>query len=808
MKKKIRPGAGTWHYWRVILASLSFGARQWLWPACALLASGLGLAAYSYARSALQGPPRIISFLLKAGALALLVFCLLEPTWTSSRPREGANLFAIVADNSMGLQIRDNGESKSRGEILRDNLNAANSDWQEKLAGTFQVRRYSFDSRLQGAKDFADLHFDGRASAINTALSMLSDRFQGQPLAGVLLFTDGNATDLPDARKFPHLPPVYPVLLGKPGAIRDLALGKISVSQTAFEDAPVTILVDALCAGFKNETVRAEVLSTLPLSTNQSETVISHQEAEPKKDQDQVSFRFQIRPDKPGINFFKVRLSSLAAAQSTTNQAASTEATLQNNERLVAVDRGQGPYRILYVSGRPNWEYKFLNRALAEDSQVQLTGLIRIARREPKFAFRGRDGDASNPLFNGFKKDQEETERYDQPVLIRLNTRDEFELRGGFPKLPEDLYGYRAIIIDDLESEFFTQDQMNLVQKFVSERGGGFLMLGGADSLQDGKYARTPIAELLPVYLDRGGAQARLSSELHLDLTREGWLQNWARLRSTEDEERSRLQDLPGYQVVNSVREIKPGASVIATVRDKKGTTYPALVTERFGAGRSACITIGDLWRGGLQDEKKQQDLGKMWRQLIRWLIADVPSQVELQIEPKPNDPDEAVTLTVKARDKKFEPLENAVVQFHVTTPDLHAKPVSIAGELSEKEPGVYTATFVPRLPGAYKASVRVSESTGAIVGETEGGWSSDPLAEEFRSLTPNRAFLEDIARKTGGAMIDFANLSSFVSKLPSSKAPVMETYAYPLWHKPFVLLLALGMLAGEWGLRRWKGLA
>ena len=183
---------------------------------------------------------------------------------------------------------------------------------------------------------------------------------------------------------------------------------------------------------------------------------------------------------------------------------ASKEATLANNTRMRgAVDRSGGPYRILYVSGRPNWEFKFLRRAVEEDKELELVGLIRIARREPKFDFRGRAGEASNPLFRGFDKKNEETERYDQPVLVRLNARDESELRGGFPKVPEELFAYHAVIIDDLEAQFFTADQLALLQRFVSERGGGFLMLGGQESFQQGKYQRTPVGDMLPVYLDQ-----------------------------------------------------------------------------------------------------------------------------------------------------------------------------------------------------------------------------------------------------------------------------------------------------------------
>ena len=48
--------------------------------------------------------------------------------------------------------------------------------------------------------DFAGLRFDGDASHLAGALRTLADRFRGAPLAGVLLFTDGNATDVDQRR--------------------------------------------------------------------------------------------------------------------------------------------------------------------------------------------------------------------------------------------------------------------------------------------------------------------------------------------------------------------------------------------------------------------------------------------------------------------------------------------------------------------------------------------------------------------------------------------------------------------------------
>jgi hypothetical protein len=241
----------------------------------------------------------------------------------------------------------------------------------------------------------------------------------------------------------------------------------------------------------------------------------------------------RVRPEKAGVSFYRVR----AAAEDQLDQftappgATPDEATLANNARLVAVDRGRGPYRILYVSGRPNWEFKFLQRALATDDQVQLVGLMRIAKREPKFNFLSRAGEQSNPLFRGFDDPNKQgTGEYDKPVLVRFGTTDEQELRTGFPQTAAELNRYHAVVVDDLEAEFFTQDQLLMLKEFVRQRGGGLLMLGGQESFKNGKFDRTPVGDLLPVYADEVPPTPP-DARHRLALTREGWLEPWVRLR-------------------------------------------------------------------------------------------------------------------------------------------------------------------------------------------------------------------------------------------------------------------------------------
>jgi uncharacterized membrane protein len=842
----------------MLLATLLLSGRGWLLPAALVLAAAGLLVLWAYVRAPADRGVRAACALLKLLGVAALAACLLEPLWTGQRARPGANYFAILADNSQGLQLKDRGEPRSRGEMLRGLLTDDPAGWQARLEENFQVRRYLFDARLQAAKDFNELAFDGRATALGAALRTVAERYKGQPLAGVLLLTDGNATDLANgAPDLAGLPPVYPVVLGHDTPIKDLAIQNVTVSQTAFEDAPVSVQADVTCAGYAGASLVAQLIevasprvppagagtnvagekSARPLphasSADAPERVVAEDTARAPRDGQVQAFRFQVRPDKSGVLFYRLRVSAKAELAQFGQPETAAEATLANNQRIVVVDRGRGPYRVLYVAGRPNWEYKFLQRALAEDDQVQVVGLIRIARREPKFEFRGRAGESSNPLFRGFAgQSKDDVERYDQPVLVRLNTRDEFELRGGFPKLPEDLFAYHAVIVDDLEAEFFTADQMSLLQKFVSERGGGFLMLGGAETFFPGQYHRTPVGDLLPVYLDQL-PDAPATGDLRLALTREGWLQPWARLRNNESDEKARLAQMPPFFTLNRVRGVRPGASVIAAVTDAKANVYPAVVAQRFGRGRTAALTLGDMWHWGLRDPDVHHDLDKAWRQLVRWLVADVPNRVDVQVEQKRDDPNQAVLLQVRARDPKFLPLDNAAVTIAVSPVGADARkpaarsmsapgqpaasaaattnqPAAIhfTAEPDAQEAGLYQATFVPRDTGGYHVTAVVTNAVGAEAGRAEAGWSTDLAAEEFRSLKPNRALLETIAQKTGGEIIAADKLDEFARGLPLRQVPITESWSFPLWHQAAVFLFALACFVAEWGLRRLKGLA
>lgn len=838
---------------------LLIGDAKWLWPAAAILAAALVVLWLAYRGIRGERRVHVACAVLKAIGFVLLAVFLVEPLWSSVRVRSGANLVLIVADNSRSLEIRDAGSERTRGDALKSLLAGGRSSWQARLEQDFDVRRYQFASGLASSEEPAGLDFSGSGSRLHGVLHALGERFRGRPVAGVLLLTDGNATDRPSLN-MPDLPPVYPVPIGSDAQQTDLAITHVAVNQTAFEDAPVAVQAEVTAAGLAGRDVVARVV-------DERQTVVAEltQRTSTGTDETSLTFRFQLRPPETGVSFYTVEVRAEgesdvperagdAAASSgklkadqdarvgrpvlrdLAGAATGVEATLENNRRLIQIDRGSGRKRILYVSGRPNWEFKFLRRALEQDPSLELAALLRIARREAKFDFRGRAGESSNPLFRGFKQEADaDTESYDEPVIVRLNMRNGEELRGGFPTSADELFGFHAVVLDDLEAAFFTPDQLDLLERFVSERGGGLLMLGGQESFAEGGYEHTPVARLLPVYMDRAarrtefhsvqtGGDSRSTAFRHnggrsetpsygavadgsyrMFLTREGWLQPWTRLRANETDEQERLEQMPAFQTLNRAGGTRPGATVLAEAVDQARRRHPALVGQRYGHGRAAALLVGDLWRWRLQQSPESDDHGKAWRQAIRWLVADVPAAVTVEAQALDSAAPGTVRLRVQAHDSEFQPIQNAAVELMV-----HAageEPVRLHAEPSLDAPGLFEALYVARQTGPCRVVATVTDESGAAAGTAETGWVSDPAAGEFDAVRVDSAFLQQLAARTGGRVVEPGDLDEFAASLSTRDAPITERWTWPFWHQEWVFALVIACFIGEWGLRRMKGL-
>lgn len=802
-----------------LIATFVAGDPEWNLPALMIGVAGVLLAVW-IGRSR-QAALKIATACRVAGWL-LICACLVNPLWSSARPRKGANVLAVVTDASRShlVSVEDGVTRSDRfAELLNTGESREANGWLNRIEQDFELQRYVTGDRLQRVDNFEQQEFDLPASNLCTALEQLQQRFEGQPLAGVVLLSDGNATDsFEPLDSLKTLAPVFPVVFPEKISAADVGIGSVTVNQTAFDDAPVTIAVQTRQIGAEGRNVKLTLLDEdrTPLKTK----------IQPADSDSTV--RFQVRPEQGGTVFYHARVDLLDE----NDEPVTAEATLINNERMVAVDRGSEKRRVLYVSGRPNWEFKFLRRAVETDPQTDLVGLIRIARREAKFDFRGREGESSNSLFRGFDEtEQELAEEYDEPVLIGLGTKDD-ELDGGFPEEAEELFAYDALIVDDLEARFFTADQLQLIYEFVAKRGGGFLMMGGQESFRQGQYDRTPIGELLPIDLHRDVAAP--AGPVRLSLTRDGWLQPWIRLRSDEAAETKRLDQMPEFLTLNATSFIRPGAVVMSTVQDSGGSQYPALVTQRFGRGRAAALCVGDFWRWRMNEGRRKleeyslqlldpsarpvppggdpaedlNDHARACRQMVRWLVADVPKRLDVSVSPEPALGTGTVKLVADLKGRDFEVREDADVKFTITKPS--GEQLSMAGEPSEQTAGQFEAVVFGVEPGAWQASVVATLNEPDELPEelrAQVGWASQPDQQEMSSVTTNQRLLEDIATTTGGRVIDSTKLDEFVNDLSRSDAPLVEVWSWPVWHQWWIFAIAVGCFVSDWTIRRRHGL-
>ncbi len=70
------------------------------------------------------------------------------------------------------------------------------------------------------------------------------------------------------------------------------------------------------------------------------------------------------------------------------------------------------------------------------------------------------------------------------------------------PASMNDIIDYKAIILDNVPSTQLSEQDMENLEKFVKDVGGGLLMIGGPQSFGAGEYRKTPVERALPVLMD------------------------------------------------------------------------------------------------------------------------------------------------------------------------------------------------------------------------------------------------------------------------------------------------------------------
>ena len=99
---------------------------------------------------------------------------------------------------------------------------------------------------------------------------------------------------------------------------------------------------------------------------------------------------------------------------------------------------------------------------------------------------------------------------------------------------------------------------------------------------------------------------------------------------------------------------------------------YPVLVFQRYGRGKAFAFTPQDSWVWQMHASIAVEDLTheNFWRQLLRWVVDEVPEQVEIRTASDRVEPGESVRLSAVVADPAFVELNDATVTAAVTAPD------------------------------------------------------------------------------------------------------------------------------------------
>ncbi|MCA9171413.1 MAG: hypothetical protein KDB23_27275, partial [Planctomycetales bacterium] len=186
------------------MAAIYIGSPHWIVPVAIVAALIIAAICWSYGRrTPRQTPWLLLALLLKIAAVLMLALCLLEPLQSGVRPRPGANVFAILIDDSRSMSVA--GRGLPAGAEIPVWLGDETKSWRARLAQDFDVRTYSFAETLSRFEDREQLTVNGRASNLAGAFAALTAQFSDRPIAGVMLLSDGNRTD-EDAQAAEQLP--------------------------------------------------------------------------------------------------------------------------------------------------------------------------------------------------------------------------------------------------------------------------------------------------------------------------------------------------------------------------------------------------------------------------------------------------------------------------------------------------------------------------------------------------------------------------------------------------------------------------
>ena len=738
----------------------------------ALIASTIW--AYKSARARTNRFFRGFLITLRAIVLCILAFCLLKPFLTIYQNNPDDSYLLVMVDQSKSMQITDTDEGKSRLDLTNQLLFGENTEEggliRQLNSNQFKIRLFGFASDAKRIPDQVLPDAEGESTNIPKAINDALDDLQGIPLSGIVMFTDGVDRSGTDITKLAmqvreRKAPIHTVGIGSVAGLSDIELVKVDVPRSAEEDFPVDISATVRRTGNakKDATIQlmqnGRILQTVPVRMQQETT--------------RVPLKFT--PRQPGTQKYEVQVVTDAE-----------EAIPQNNNKsfilkVIPTKR----VKILFVDTQ-RYEFKYIRRALEDDPNIVLT--VRYVTSKQSF---GGTQDSLAQEFNFY------------------------------PDSKELLFNYDAIIIGNLPSSEFTTQQLENTVDFVRTRGGGFLMLGGSDSLGNSdvtdSYLNTPIADLLPVELELGDpsksppahlppAQIPKVKGFKVKLTTEGKTDPLMRLVDNPGENIRRWSELTELKGYSKVKRAKAGATVLAEHPDDMNEygNRILIATHNYNAGRAMIFTPNNSWVWQMEEDSVDESHERFWRQTAKWLTTAPKASLKLDIAKTEYTLKEPVVINVTATDKDFALTNDAKLRAIVVDDNGVRKELQLEQELGKD--GQYNARFIPSRYGEYTIT-----ATGTLKGESLGKQQAlfevKPSYAEFSDAALNVNLLTNLAEMSGGKYYPVEEADQLVNQISLVESATSEITDVDIWDLPLIFGLIMLFLGLEWFLRKRGGL-
>ncbi len=702
---------------------------------------------------------------LRLVVFLLVILAMLRPTLVYTDTKQQQATLVVLVDRSRSMLVADAFGNQTRWQALETALRDATPALAE-LAEDLEVKLYTFDADAREVDFDADkLDLgpapDGQQSAIGWAMEDVLRRETGKRLAGVILLSDGavraySPRDVPPQAPASRLRDLgyklYTVAFGQArglGQAKDVSLEDLVANQTVFVKNQLLAGGRLRIDGFVEQQVPVQLLFENP--AGKMEQVASRVM---KASEDAQELTIELGHVPPAAGEYKLTLKASAQPG---------ELVTTNNELSTFVTVLDGGLNVLFLQGELRTEQRFIKDALDSSPDINVD-FLRIDPRRPQT----RPPDLLDRLQPG---------KYD------------------------------VYLLGDLDSSAFQPDELAALKKAV-DRGAGFMMLGGLYSFGPGGYAETPLADLLPIEMNRLERQ-RFEDGIRADLHLPGPLRMRPPKTSGRPEyvmdlaanNQALWDKLPPLDGANKLGRLKPAAILLAETE----AGQPLLVAQRTEAGRVLAFAGDSTWRWVMHGQVDAHK--RFWRQVILWLAKaedKALGDVWLRIDERRHHPGGRVEFAAGARSKDNEPIVDADFRAEVLLPDGGRRPLTMVRQGEE----FIGSFFETELAGDYTVLVTATRD-GVSLGEKRARFLVYEQDLELDNAVAERGLLDSLARTTGGESISPEQLPELLERL--QKIPEALTLAVQtkksLWDTwPLFLLLAL-LLSLEWFLRKRWGL-